>query len=361
MSKLIKEKVHFAPGAQRAIVEKVLSHSKMSVAEMAAILYITPRTLRDWRREKHRMSYVGLKKMCKHAHIPLPTNLDVRDAYSHTREAGILGSAAVKKKYGKNFPCDPKYRQKQWEKWWENEGKHNPPPQRQPLAIHKPKPSNNLAEFIGILIGDGGITKHQVTITLNRTDDLEYAHYVQMLCVKLFKLQPGVYHRADNNVVNIVISRTALVSYLESLGLKKGDKIRNKVTIPDWILQNHKYLQRCLRGLFDTDGGLFLETHTIKQKEYSYIRLAFVSASKPLIRAIYDSLNKYNFHPKVRSGKRVQLEKKDEILRYFKDIGTSNPKHENRLKKICRKYNKMIKYSPQIDREGWQRGRMHWF
>ncbi len=335
MTKLDNSRIHFpSPGGQKGLINVVLEQTHQSINTLAELLKISPRTLRDWRREKYHMNYIGLRLLCENAKIPLPLNIKVKDAYSHTSAAGILGNAAVIKKYGKVFPCPQEYRQAQWQKWWDTEGKHNPPPQSVPIPIHHPKHSPNLAEFIGILIGDGGITKRQVTITLNRTDDSEYAIYVRDLCKKLFKVTPKIYCRKDCNAVNVVISRSSMVTYLETLGLQQGDKIKYGVTIPMWICQNNSYLKKCLRGIFDTDGGIFLETHTIKQKKYSYMRLAFVSASTPLITALEVSLKQFDFHPKVRSNNRVQLEKKDEIVHYFKVIGSSNPKHIHRFQEM---------------------------
>lgn len=334
MTKLDNSRVHFPAGKQQEFINQVVTETQFSIANLAKLLNISSRTLRDWRHEKYHMTYKGLRLLCKQAQTPIPVNIKITDAYSYTSAAGILGNAAVVKKYGTIFPCSSKYRQQQWQKWWDTRGKYNLPPQSKPIPIHKPKHSPDLAEFIGLLIGDGGITKRQITITLNRTDDSEYALYVQGLCKKLFKVTPKIYYRKNCNAVNLVISRSLMVIYLETLGLQQGDKIKYGVTIPMWIRENDSYLKKCLRGIFDTDGGIFLETHTIKNKKYSYMRLAFVSASVPLITALEKSLKQFDFHPKIRSGKRVQLEKKDEIVHYFKVIGSSNPKHTKRFQKM---------------------------
>lgn len=329
MLKLSTDKVWFTTGEQTRIIEQVLQQTGLSISQIAAELKKSERTVRDWRREKFRMDYGSLILLCKLAKIPLPA-VETRPAYSHTSTAGKRGAATVLRKYGRPV-VDETFRKQRWQAWWHKTGQYNTPSQSQPKPIYQPATSTKLAEFIGIVIGDGGITKYQLMITLNSTDDRAYARYVKELCVELFKLTPSSYHRTRNNTVTITISRKALVTFLVTLGFKPGDKIRNQIDIPNWIKQKESFLKACLRGLFDTDGGIFLERHTIKEKDYAYARMAFVSASKPLIQSIYDSLTQLGFTPKIRSGKRVQLEKRAEIIRYFKMIKTSNPKHLKRF------------------------------
>src|SRR4051812_36419732 len=49
-----------------------------------------------------------------------------------------------------------------------------------------PDKSTNLAKFIGMCLGDGYISKYQVSITLNSLADKEYLPYVLNLITKLF-------------------------------------------------------------------------------------------------------------------------------------------------------------------------------
>ncbi len=56
-----------------------------------------------------------------------------------------------------------------------------------------PKHSIHLAEFFGIMLGDGGINNPwQATITLNATKDREYSRYIKELIKFLFGLPPRV-------------------------------------------------------------------------------------------------------------------------------------------------------------------------
>src|SRR5665811_87527 len=54
-------------------------------------------------------------------------------------------------------------------------------------TIRTPKPSREFAEFIGIMLGDGGINNPwQANITMNSVADAKYAIYVEKLIQKLF-------------------------------------------------------------------------------------------------------------------------------------------------------------------------------
>jgi hypothetical protein len=57
-------------------------------------------------------------------------------------------------------------------------------------AIVKPEPSSLLAEFLGIMLGDGGVGPHQITITLNPITAADYADFVVDVIVQMFGFIP---------------------------------------------------------------------------------------------------------------------------------------------------------------------------
>ncbi len=127
---------------------------------------------------------------------------------------------------------DPEKRKRKWLQWWNRKGKFNLSNCFIPKEISGPKKSVELAEFVGIIMGDGGITQRQVTVTLNYKTDKEYITFVKNLIKKLFWLEPALYKRKNQSIINIVISRTRLVSFCESVGLKIGNKLTQKLDIP---------------------------------------------------------------------------------------------------------------------------------
>ena len=240
---------------------------------------------------------------------------------------------AVYKKYG-IIGGNQEIRKKKWREWWEKSGKFNlnllP---NKTLPFKTPRKSNKLAEFIGIMLGDGGISQYQITVTLHDKDDLEYSKFVLKLMKKLFGINPSVYHDKKDSVNTITISRSILVKFLtDEIGLKIGNKIKQQVDIPGWIKKNKKFEIACLRGLMDTDGCLVLHKYKVKNKEYRYKKLEFCSASKPLIKSIIEILKKFDFRPRLsHNSKNVWIDSKSEVERYFKIIDSNNPKHKNRF------------------------------
>lgn len=327
MAETFKDKrAVFPSGKQRAFLERVAK--EMTVAEMARISRRSERTLRDWRREKFSMPLTAVHSLSKRSGVPIPKSIGERDAYAHIAKASKIGLVAVIKKYGR-IPRDEKYRKERWHAWWEASGKFKKNPILKSKAIHRPKHSEKLAEFVGIMMGDGGISEYQIVITLHHIDDLEYSGFVVDLITKLFKVIPSIYPSPKNSVNDIVVSRKELVRYLHELGLPIGNKVRQQFDIPEWIKSNQKFSIACLRGLIDTDGCVFTHRYKVKGKWYAYKKLSFTSASMPLRESVYMLLREYGFYPRIADSN-VRLDRVEDIERYFSNIGSHNPKHLRR-------------------------------
>lgn len=297
---------------------------------MARISNCSERTIRDWRREKFSVSFTAIQALSAKTRVPIPKKIRVHDAYEHNAMASKMGIVAVIKKYGR-IPGNEEYRKKQWHLWWESIGKFEKNPIFRAKPVHKPKCSIELAEFIGIMMGDGSISTYQVVVTLHHTDDLEYASFVAILIKKLFRLTPSIYHSPKYSVNDIVVSRKELVQYLHELGLPIGNKVKQQFDIPEWIKRNRKFASACLRGLVDTDGSVFTHRYRAKSTWYAYKKLSFTTASGPLRESVYALMQKFGLHPRI-AGNNVRLDRIEDMKRYFSDIGSHNPKHLRRYK-----------------------------
>lgn len=120
-----------------------------------------------------------------------------------------------------------------------------------------PEKSVRLEEFVGIVLGDGGLTKSQLHITLNSKADSDYVGYVTSLIEELFGFRPGLHKRRTSNAVVIVVTGVNFVDFLERIGLRVGNRVKQQVGVPVWVRSNRQFSKYCLRGLMDTDGGLF--------------------------------------------------------------------------------------------------------
>lgn len=201
--------------------------------------------------------------------------------------------------------------------------------------VHLPTYSEMLAEFTGIMLGDGGITHNQLTITLNKDDDREYILFVVHLLNTLFKAPVGKLVREKYHIKRLAISRSRLVQFCHTdLELPIGNKLAGDLHIPQWIMKSKRYQQACLKGLIDTDGCIYAERHYYKNRIYQYPRLNLVSLSPRLRCEVRQVFHNLGFSGIIRNSRCVQLEKNEEIARYFKVIGTNNPKHRLRYTKI---------------------------
>jgi hypothetical protein len=294
------------------------------------------RQISYWRNAENTLPLDIFETLLNLSKVQNPDGIRTIDRYSHVKSAGRKGYDAVLKKYGK-FPNDEKKQKTNWKKWWGKIGKYQDREifRRKPITL--PNKNKDLSELFGILIGDGGITERQVRITLNSETDKEYSDFVMKLILKVFNVKSQKNKVRSCKAINICVSRTDLVQFLIKNGLKKGNKLKQNLSIPDWITRKQIFLTACIRGMVDTDGSIVHEVHTIKGKKYSYNRLNFTSASPVLVQQVMCFFRDIGFHPKLRRrGRSVELENKIEIWEYFKRVGTHNPKHLNRLGGVAR-------------------------
>ena len=113
--------------------------------------------------------------------------------------------------------------------------------------------NNELAELVGILLGDGGISRKVIVISIH-SEAKEYIDRVKKLVKSVFKYDIRFHRRKNKNVIDLKVHSVARVECLLRLGLKIGNKVEKQVGIPDWIKADNNYYISCIRGLIDTDG-----------------------------------------------------------------------------------------------------------
>ena len=189
-----------------------------------------------------------------------------------------------------------------------------------------PKPSVCLAEFFGIMLGDGGINNPwQANITLNSVKDKEYIAYVSELCQELFGVVPPVRKRKGKQAIVVSLASTTVVDFLVEHGLPRGNKLKNGLRVPQWILHNKKYRTACVRGLVDTDGCIFVHKHRVAGKTYQNIGLCFTSYSPELLVQVATILEEFSIIPHISGqGRNIYLYSENAVARYLRIFGSSN-------------------------------------
>lgn len=176
------------------------------------------------------------------------------------------------------------------------------------------------------MLGDGGIASPwQAVITLNSVKDADYSGYVCALIKNLFGIVPASSKHKTRNALRIIINSTTVVRFLVSEGLSMGNKLKQGLAIPAWILSKKEYAAACVRGLVDTDGCMFVHKHTVAGKEYKNIGLTFSSRSPRLISQVAALFEEFGIIPHItKRGQDIYLYRADAVARYLRVFGTSN-------------------------------------
>jgi hypothetical protein len=125
--------------------------------------------------------------------------------------------------------------------------------------------NSNLAEDIGIQIGDGclcrGRKDYTIVCSFNAIEDKYYVdNFVIPLKTKLFK-NVNLIKNARFGEMRIKIGSKAIFDfYTKIIGLSFGKK--DHVTIPKIIFRNKNNTIACLRGIIDTDFSISFKKDT---------------------------------------------------------------------------------------------------
>lgn len=316
-------------GQQKDFILEVKTRLNLTWVDLAKLFGHNSHTVRAWSKEEFKMSYKLAIDIALKTHIDLPEGVVSSSWESHIKKISAKGGENKFKKYGK--VVDEKIRRKAWDKWWSTKGKYSRNKIFDRLPIRIPPRNSDLAEFIGIMIGDGGITPYKISITTDKVADAEYILFLSKFIFKLFNIIPKIY-KLKARAINIVINRRDLVLFCEKSGLKVGNKLKQNLDIPAWIKKNKEFCKSCIRGLVDTDGCFFEHTYKVNGKSYTYLKIAFTSRSTQLIQSVRDILINLGFCVRMsKNGNDVRIDSQKDVERYMNIIGTSNPKHNGKF------------------------------
>lgn len=319
----------------------LLAKTGLTFSNLSKLCKVNKRSFSDWKKG-YSMPLEVFKKLLKIS--GLRPSYQVLPDYWHVQKAGKQGGISRIHMYGN--PGTPEGRIRggkiSYRKFLLNPSARNNFIAAKPFRY--PKKSVALAEFFGILLGDGGISRYQVTISLNKITDRDFSEYVKKLIIHLFKIQPS--YTEDQSVIRTVISSVKFVRFLLDYQLLAGDKVRNQIIVPDWILKKPVYIKACMRGLLDTDGCFYVDKHRYKEKVYLNAALNFSNHSLPILDFFKMNLERFGFHPTQKTKYAVFLRQEQDIIRYFQEIGSSNPKHFRKFKYYFQnKYGEVPKWS----------------
>ncbi len=177
-----------------------------------------------------------------------------------------------------------------------------------PVLYTKISRNGDLAEYIGVVLGDGNIEKFPRTERITIIGDTRKMGFVvryAILTEKLFCKRPTVAKLKDSNGVRISLYQKFMA---RRLGIPTGNRKNFPYKLPSWIARNENYLLRFLRGLFEAEGSLSIHVPTCT---YNF---AFSNLNQHLLLIVRDALRKLEFHPEVRHNA-IRIRKKAEVER----------------------------------------------
>lgn len=193
--------------------------------------------------------------------------------------------------------------------------------------VKLPKRSTRLAEFLGIMLGDGHISHFQTIVTLG-IKELAYVRYVQTLMQGLFKVKATISIK-KSGYRDVYIGSTLITRWLGEQGLV-SNKVAAQVGVPKWIMTNKSYMQAFARGFFDTDGSVYGLRYGIQ--------ISITNRSAPLLIALQDMLRKLGYRVSEASVYRIYITKREDVERFFKEIAPANAKHRRRFRTFARRW-----------------------
>lgn len=199
------------------------------------------------------------------------------------------------------------------------------------------EPSEELAYLIGIHLGDGSMNvyknRHLYSVRGHKIDDKEhYTQVIKPLFKKVYKVDFNL--REFGDVIGFQFASKAVVTFENTvLGIPLGPK--GEIGIPLTFLADQKLARAVVRGLFDTDGCVYIENKRGK----AYPRLEITTTSNRLASQIKNVLSgsdiqffvwrvdRENWRPCFR----IRVSGYNGLKKWLQIVGMDNPKH---LKKI---------------------------
>lgn len=219
-----------------------------------------------------------------------------------------------------------------------------------PVDLNMPL-SEELCEFIGAVIGDGyidgyldktGRSHYHIGIIGDSELDREYHLGKLSKIVKdLFDVKTRPYFRKDARALQLnIFSKQIFKLLTERFGFPTGVKA-HIIKIPDEIMASEeRFIFAAIRGIFDTDGNVFIDKRKIYKEQYGRITLRTIS--QPLHDQLKEFLKKYfSFYSSViktehAPTRQIAIYRREQIEKWMHLIGFSNQRHLTKIEELLK-------------------------
>lgn len=166
--------------------------------------------------------------------------------------------------------------------------------------------NGDLAELIGVILGDGHIGQHPRCQSLRITGNCLNTGFMKRyasLVEKVFEKKPAVAKVKASNAAIITIYEKNIS---ERLGIPTGGRFALEYTLPTWIRKNKNYQIRFLRGLYEAEGSLCYHAATYTHK------LFFSNRNPSLLSLVFELVSRLGFKANMRKYE-VYISRKQEV------------------------------------------------
>jgi len=187
-----------------------------------------------------------------------------------------------------------------------------------PKEIPEIKLDEELSEIFGVLNGDGHISPltYEICIVGN-SKEIDYLNYLKTLFENKFQLKFNP--KIDETRFKLRVYSFKLFNVLvNKYNLPSGNKM-GKLKIPSEVRLSKNFLIAYIRGLFDTDGTIY-----IRRKNDLVLEIS--SADERFLEDIQNSLHSLGFNAR-RYEKHITLYNIKDIDNFFSIIKPANTKH----------------------------------
>lgn len=175
------------------------------------------------------------------------------------------------------------------------------------------KKNGDLAELMGVVLGDGHISQFPRTeeLTLfSNSNNKGFVERYSSLVEKIFNKKPYVAKVSSCNCIRIRIYEKYIS---RRLGVPLSPRGKKTIRIPPWIFKSRPYMLRYLRGLYEAEGS-----HCVHLPTSTY-KFFFSNKNTSMLANVFRLMKKLGFHPHMsKRNDSVQVSRKEEVLSAIK-------------------------------------------
>jgi len=203
-----------------------------------------------------------------------------------------------------------------------------------------------LPEFIGIMLGDGSISKnkcktgsgghnyqYRTKVTLSSSEE-QYRQHVCEMFQTIFDITPNIHEKKNENAVDIATYRRDVFNFLTNrVGLKTAPKWERAI-IPEKFIGAENVERQILRGYFDTDGSVVLTDNNGTLYPRLEMKISPSPMQKQLIEILENQKLRFGDYDIGKGKVRVQMNGKQQLRNWKAKIGFNNEKHLKKAEKV---------------------------